>query len=453
VHDYAALQTLASSTGMNMEAAKTHVSFIFPPAAFSAYPILDHATYNYDGTNAQMVEIKVQMPDGSIICVFSIHLTGDRWKRVQTFVAMELILRRAGNYPVLVFGDMNGNINQLIQESRGTLAQLYTVNIDSIVGSQHFQISGSGTNLGNLGFSDHPFLMADITYTPGSAAQAANPSHYKTTAPDSTLHIGAELVPDITGVTGIKITRLPSKAQLKVAGAPLAVDEIVPIADVSDIDYLPGVFDIGKDYWSYELQESVAPDVSVPRFVDVMIQNTITDIEFAQYTDISPPSTAGHGYADLDYVEVGGKLYAHLIDDQQNTDYDLFNSNLPEKLIGLMYIRNGGRNESQWPGYKEGPYISFNLTRPSIVYVALCRRADGSPRDLPGWTQSWTNVQFNDGNALGFDIFEKQFEGGKVMLDGNHTGYDNRYLEENMVIFVGPTDHVHDDGFEATVIP
>ena len=81
-HDYSALEALASGAGMNMEAAKTHVSFIFPPAVFSAFPIRSYATYNFDGTNAQLDEIEVQMPDGSIIYVFSIHLHWDSWKRV-----------------------------------------------------------------------------------------------------------------------------------------------------------------------------------------------------------------------------------------------------------------------------------------------------------------------------------------------------------------------------------
>lgn len=447
-HDFAALEKLASGTGMNMRAAKTHVHYIFPPAVFSNYPIRSYATYNFDGTNAQLVETEVEMPDGSTIFVFSIHLHWDRWKRVQTFVAWELILRRAGSHPVLIFGDMNGNTSQLIQQSRGVLSVLFDVNIDAIVGSAHFERVGNGTNLGNLGFSDHPFVIADIRYTPGTAAQAANTSLYKDIYPGSTWDIGPELIPNPAGVNGIRVTKLPGKGVLKLHDAPLTIDEEVLLADISGVNYQTESNHIGKDDWSYQLLEPSPPSVSVPRFVDINIESIITSIGFGQYTDVEPPSTAGHGYADLDYAAVGKKIYAHLIDDSQPTDYDLFNENLPEELRGLMYIKNGGRNESQWQGYKRGQYISFELTMPSYVYVAKGRRWDGSPREMHGWTPMWSNVQFNDGNALGFDIFRRKFSAETVSLRGNQTGYGHRYLEENMVIFVEPTGEVFNNGFE-----
>lgn len=429
VHDYAALETLAAGTERQLAAALTDVHYIFPPAVLSSLKIVSQLTYN---GSPPVVETGVLMPDGTLIYVFSIHQAWDRSKRVHNLVNSEILRRRLGSHPVLVFGDMNGNTNYMLEHARGSLQVIYDVNIDAILGTAHFQRVGEGVNHGNLGFSDHPLLVADISYTPGSQAQSqvtAINDHIM--PPDATWEVGPELVPDPSVLTAIRITHLPEKGELKLGPDLVALNEVIPAAQIHDLKYTTDPGDIGKDYWVFDIIENPPPPVPAPRWVDVFIQDRISNIRFHKYTDISPDTDSGWGWVDLDYANEGAFIYPH--DDGQQINYDVFNANLPDELKGLLFIRNGGRHEHQW----QREYMHFDLPQPTQVYLAISHRADGTPRDYGNWTKQWDSVSFNAGNALPYDIYSQCLDAGEVMLWGNHTSYDKRYIEENMVLFIG----------------
>lgn len=429
VHDYSALEDLAAGTGMSLAAAKTVYNFIFPTALLTKLPIVSQASYNTDGVVRLMNEIGVQLPDGSIAYLFSIHLSWEQWGRAHTKATWEIIQRRAGTHPVLVFGDMNGHTQDLIGESRGALSVIYEQNIDAILGSAHFQRIGEGENRGNLGFSDHPLLVAEVLYTAGSTAQDAVPSLTHAMPPETIWNAGMDIAPDTSVLDGIIIRRLPEKGVLRLGMNPVALDQSIASIELHDLVYEASAGEIGRDYWAFEIDED-AP-VTVPRWADILIQTKISNIRFAQYPNTSPDTTEGHGLSDLAYANIGEEIY--FLDDGAVTNLDTFNESLPAELQGLLFIRNGGRNESQWGGR----YMYFELSEPTQVYVALGHRGDNSSRDFPGWTEQWSSVSFNANNARPYDIFTKCLDAGEVLLNGNSTAYGNRFVEENQVVFLG----------------
>lgn len=426
VHDYGALETLASETGMQLAAGRTEVGHQFPTAVLSRLPIFSEASYS---GHRMLNEAGVLMPDGTIAYVFSIHVSGERWGRVNSISNSEVMRRRTGHHPVIIFGDMNGYTSRLIELSRGALHVVYDVGIDAILATSHFQLEGEGQNFGSLGFSDHPLLVADVRYTPGSVAQIATPSLEHAMPPDSSWNVGAELVPEPTGIDSITITHLPEKGTLKLNGMNVALDQTIAIADVPGLHYDTDAADIGKDYWIFDLDESVPPAVQAPRWVDVFIQTRLSNIRFGYYTESHPDTTEGVGFADLAYANVGETIYAN--DEAPFTNFDVFNENLPPELQGSLFIRNGGRAENSW----SREYMYFDLDEPSQVYIALPHRQDGTDRSLPDWALQWADVSFNaKTGAPPYDIFTRCLDEGEVQFWGNHTFGNN---DENLVVFLG----------------
>jgi hypothetical protein len=448
VHDYSALQDLSAGTGLNLAAARTTVAHIFPTAVFSGMEILEEAYYN--GPNL-LNEVKVRMPDGTIAYIFSIHQHWEQWGQVHAQVNSEILRRRTGSHPVLVFGDMNGHTSRMIGLSRGALSVVYDVNIDAILGTPHFQRIGDGTNHGNLGFSDHPLLEAEIQYTPGSEVQNAVPSLAHIMPPGTNWNVGQAIAPDTSVLTGITVTRLPEKGVLKLGPDAVVLDQSIVASELHDLSYEATVGQIGKDYWTFDLQERTPPPFSPPRWVDVFLQEKVSNIRFAPSSLADPDATAGWGFMDLAYANPGDFIYPH--DENHHTNYDVFNANLPAALQGMLFIMNGGRNEMDWGG----DYMYFDLEAPTQIYVALGHHADALPRDLAGWTKQWDSVLFNDGSIYPYDIFTKCFDTGEVVIWGNGSAYPYRHQEENMVVFIGDgcedpepgCDNLGIDGFGA----
>jgi len=427
LQDYAALETLAAGTGMGLSAGKTSVRYRFPTAVFSRLPIVSRAWYS----GPRIVsEAGIRLPDGTIAYVFSIHQEPVPAIKVGVAVNSEIIRRRAGGHPVIVVGDMNGATDWLIELSRGALQLIHNVDIDAIFATPHFQTEGEGENHGTLGFSDHPLVVADVRYTPGSAAQAATPSLEHTMPPGSVWNVGSALVPNTLVLTAITITRLPEKGTLKLGEVGVSLDQTIPAASIHGLVYETGPDSIGKDYWTFTIVENPSPAVQVPRWVDVFIQTRISNLRYAnQEPDVHPDSNAGMGFVDLAYANVGVPIYAH--DDKAHTDYDLFNENLPDELKGTLFIRNGGRETTKWPN----EYMYFDLDESAQVYIALGHRQDGWERALPpGWTRNWADVSFNAGNARPNDIFTRCLDAGEVLIWGNHTFGSG---DENQVVFIG----------------
>jgi len=272
-------------------------------------------------------------------------------------------------------------------------------------------------------------VVADVRYTPGSAAQAAVPSLEHTMPPGSVWNVGSALVPNTLVLTAITITRLPEKGTLKLGEVGVSLDQTIPAASIHGLVYETGPDSIGKDYWTFTIVENTSPAVQVPRWVDVFIQTKISNLRFAKYNDdVHPDSTAGSGFVDLAYANVGVPIYAH--DDGKHTDYDLFNENLPDELKGTLFIRNGGRTQRNW----EREYMYFDLDEPAQVYIALAHRQDGIERSIPGWTRNWADVSFNAGNARPYDIFTRCLDAGEVLIWGN-TSFGSE--DENQVVFIG----------------
>ncbi len=334
LHDYAALETLAAGTGMGLSAGKTGLRWKFPTAVFSRLPVVSRAWYSGQRI---VSEAGIRLPDGTIAYVFSIHERGGSLLRVGVVPDSEIIRRRTGGHPVIVMGDMNGATDLLIELSRGALQLIHNVDIDAILATPHFQIEGEGENHGKLGFSDHPLLVADVRYTPGSAAQAAVPSLEHTMPPGSVWNVGSALVPNTLVLTAIAMTRLPEKGTLKLGEVGVSLDQTIPAASIHGLVYETGPDSIGKDYWTFTIVENTSPAVQVPRWVDVFIQTKISNLRFAKYND----DIDLYLYTNIDQID---KQYEHLCEKYNINLYDIKKFSL--KLDGFTCFNSDGLS---WP--------------------------------------------------------------------------------------------------------
>lgn len=113
-----------------------------------------------------------------------------------------------------------------------------------------------------------------------------------------------------------------------------------------------------------------------------------------------------------------GKTYTLSTVAQGNSVYidrNYIFTSVPSILQNAQFIRTANDDKTN----TSANFLSFDLSKNSMVYVAYDPRGTTLPSWMSGWTKISDKLGFNDANITAFDLYQKSFAAGHYTLGGN----------------------------------
>ncbi len=148
--------------------------------------------------------------------------------------------------------------------------------------------------------------------------------------------------------------------------------------------------------------------------------------DFAVFTTMTDPPLAN-------LQPINYELAFLKLNDEYYIDSSFPLKSIPAPLQNLVWMKTANADKQN----NSASFITFDLLKPSTVYIAYDRRATSIPTWLKKFAKTGMEIAFYDQSnpTYRFDVYEKHFSPGEVALGGNNAPYPDKAPNTYLVLF------------------